>query len=71
MKIKAKNVGLEINQSKTKYMVSTRDQVPLQNIVIGQHAYEGVDKFTYLGSSLNTQNKTAEEIKIRLISGNK
>jgi hypothetical protein len=71
LKKEAEKLGLEINACKTKYMVSTREQGPPRNICVEQQVWEEVQSFTYLGSNLNTLNKTTEEVNIRLIAANK
>ena len=65
-------IGLELNDEKTKYMVMSRDQHAVQNhnIYIGNKSFEKVEYFTYLGTSLMNHNSFHEEIKCRLQSGN-
>ena len=41
----SKDIGLEVNSEKTKYLITSRHQ----NIVIGNLSFENVDKFRYLG----------------------
>ena len=57
---KAKQMGLSINQEKTKYMQLTQQgrYRQLGNISIGNYNFEEVDSFTYLGSEINSLNKT-------------
>ncbi|KAJ4436577.1 hypothetical protein ANN_16610 [Periplaneta americana] len=47
----SKEIGLEVNPEKTKYMVMSRDQniVRNRNIKIGNLSFEEVEKFKYLG----------------------
>jgi glycerol-3-phosphate O-acyltransferase len=68
----SKEVGLEVNPEKTKYMLVSRCQKAgqRQSIKIGNRSSESVAKFKYLGSKLTDQNCIHEEIKIRLNSGN-
>ncbi|PZC76766.1 hypothetical protein B5X24_HaOG204154 [Helicoverpa armigera] len=63
--------GLHVNSCKTEYMASSRQYQRPQNISVGNKVINGVDSFKYLGSMLNSQNKTEEEIKGRLVAGNK
>ena len=65
-------IGLELNDEKTKYMVMSRDQHAVQNhnIYIGNKSFEKVEYFNYLGTSLMNHNSFHVEIKCRLQSGN-
>jgi hypothetical protein len=60
----SKEIGLEVNVEKTKYMVMPQDQNG--NIQIGNKSLESVEQFTYLGRTLMNQNPIQEEIKSRL-----
>jgi hypothetical protein len=68
----SKEVGLEVNVEKTKYMFVSRDQNAGQNreIKIGNRSFENVSQFKYLGMTVTNQNLIQEEIKWRLNSGN-
>jgi hypothetical protein len=68
----SKEVGLEVNVEKTKYMLVSRDQNAdeNQNIKIGNRTVENVSQFKYLGMTVTNQNLIQEEIKRRLNSGN-
>jgi hypothetical protein len=68
----SKEVGLEVNLEKTKYMLMSRSQKVGQqhSIKIANRSFEYVAKFTYLGTTLRDQNHMHEEIKSRLNSGN-
>jgi hypothetical protein len=70
--IASKEIGLEVNAEKTKYMVMSRDQNAGENgyIQIGNESFETVEQFKYLGTTLTNQNSIHEEIKSRLKSGN-
>jgi hypothetical protein len=64
----SRDICLEINAKKTKYMIMSRypNSGLNQNIRI---AYEKVAKFKYLGTTLTNQNDIRDEIKSRLNSG--
>jgi hypothetical protein len=68
----SKEVGLEINVEKTKYMLLSRHQNAGQNrdIEIANRWFENVLQFKYLGTPVTNQNLIQEEIKRRLSSGN-
>jgi hypothetical protein len=63
---------LEVNAVKTKYIVMSRDQNAGQNhnLKIDNSAFERVEVFKYLGTTLTNQNSIPKEIKSRLRSGN-
>ena len=44
----SKDIGLEVNSEKTKYMITSRHQIVVQNqiIVIGNLLFENVKKFS-------------------------
>jgi hypothetical protein len=68
----SKEVGLEINVDKTKYMLLYRHQNVAQNrdIKIANRSFENVSQFKYLGTTVTNQNLMQDEIKRRLNSGN-
>jgi hypothetical protein len=68
----SKEVGLEVNAEKTKYLLLSHHQNVGQNhnIKIGDRFFENVAKFNYLGTTVTNQNVILEEIKRRLNSGN-
>jgi hypothetical protein len=67
-----RDIGLEINAEKTKYMIMSRHPNSGQNhnIRIANESFENVEKFKYLGTTLTNQNDIHDEIKNRLNSGN-
>jgi hypothetical protein len=68
----SKEVGLEINVEKSKYMLLSREQNVGQNrdIKTANRSFENVSQFKYLGMTVTNQNLIHEEIKRRLKSGN-
>jgi hypothetical protein len=64
----SKEVGLEVNPEKTKYMLMSRSQKIGQkhSIKIEYRSFEDVAKFKCLGTTLTSQNCMHEEIKCRL-----
>ena len=69
---KTKELGLQINVEKTKYMVTDRIQNIHNNgnLVVCDKIFERVSNFKYLGSILNQTNEIREELKRRINLGN-
>ena len=67
-----REIGLEVNADKTKYMVMSRDQNAgrIHSVRTDNSTFDRVKDFKYLGTTLTNQNSIAEEIKSRLKSGN-
>jgi hypothetical protein len=67
----SRDIGLEINTEKTKYMIMSRhpNSGQNQNIRIANELFENVAKFKYMGTTLTNQNAIHDEIKSRLNSG--
>ncbi|KAJ4434458.1 hypothetical protein ANN_23020 [Periplaneta americana] len=68
----SKEIDLEVNPEKAKYMIMSRDEniVRNGNIKIGNLSFEEVEKFKYLGATVTNINDTREEIKHRINMGN-
>ncbi|KAJ4452291.1 hypothetical protein ANN_03811 [Periplaneta americana] len=64
----SKEIGLEVNPEKTKYMIISRDEniVRNGNIEIGNLSFEEVEEFKYLGATVKNINDTREEIEHRI-----
>jgi len=67
-----KEIGLEVNAHKTKYMTVSCDQNArrIHSMKIDNSSIERVEEFKYLGTTLTNQNSIQEEIKSRLKLGN-
>ena len=70
--VASKEIGLEVNADKTKYMAMSRDQNAQQSHSMknGISSFERVEEFKYLGTTLTNQNSIQEEIKSGLKSEN-
>jgi hypothetical protein len=68
----SKEVGLEINVEKTKYMLLSHHQNVGQNrdINIANRLFENLSQFKYLGMTVSNKNLIQEEINRILNSGN-
>jgi hypothetical protein len=68
----SKEVGLEVNIEKIKYLLVSRDQNAGQNreIKIGNRLFENVSQFKYLGTTVTSENLIQGELKRTLNSGN-
>jgi len=66
--VATKEIGLEINADKTKYMVMSRDRNAGQghSVKTDNSSIERVEEFKYLGKTITDQNSIQEEIKSRL-----
>jgi hypothetical protein len=68
----SRDVGLEINAEKTKYMIISHhpNSGQNQNISIANESFENIAKFKYFGMTLINENDIHNEIKSKLNSGN-
>ncbi|KAJ4431491.1 hypothetical protein ANN_20089 [Periplaneta americana] len=68
----SKEIDLEVNPEKTKYMIMSCDEniVRNGNIKFENLSFEEVEKFKYLGATVTNINDTREEIKHRINMGN-
>jgi hypothetical protein len=68
----SKEIGLEVNSERTKYMFMSCHQTAGQSndMRVANKSFEKVVKFKYLGATLMDQNCIHEEIRSRLNSGN-
>jgi len=70
--VTSKEIRLEVNANKTKYIVMSRSQNAGQShsMKIDNSSFESVEEFKYFGTTLENQTSIQEEIKSRLNSGN-
>jgi hypothetical protein len=68
----SREVGLEVNTEKTKYIVLSHHQNIEQshNLLIAYKPFENVSTFKHLGTTVTNQNFIFKEIKNRLNLGN-
>ena len=62
--VATKEIGLEVNADKTKYMIMSRDQNAgrSHSVKIDNSSIERVEEFKYLGTTLTNKNSIQEEI---------
>ena len=72
MVVATKEIGLEVNAHKTKYMTVSQDQNAgqIHSMKTDNSSIERVEEFKYLGTILTNQNSIQEEIRSRLNLGN-
>jgi sorting nexin-29 len=70
--VATKEIGLEVNADKTKYMVMSRDRNAGRGdgVKIDNRSIERVEEYKCLGEKLRDQNSLKEEIRRRLKLGN-
>ena len=63
--VATKEIGLEVNADKTKYMIMSRDQNAgrSHSMKIGNSCIERVEEFKYLGTTLTNQNSIPEKLR--------
>jgi hypothetical protein len=63
--VASKEIGLEVNAEKTKYMIMSRDQNAGQNhkIKIDNESFERVEQFKYLGTTQKNRNSSQEKLR--------
>lgn len=71
----AREIGLEINEEKTKVFISITSEKTArrigQNLTIGDYNFEMVNAFMYLGTNIDNENNVNKEIKRRIMSASK
>jgi len=68
---KGKEIGLQINEQKMKYLIISRREHVQDSLVVGDFTFEKVSNFKYLGVDINQQANSHEEINRRITAGNK
>jgi len=70
--VASKEIGLEVNADKTKYVVMSQNKNAGRShrTQTDNSFFERVKEYKYLGTNLTHQHSTQEEIKSRLKSGN-
>lgn len=66
-------LGLQVSEEKSKYMITGR-RAPQQRddrVQVGNKSLERVDEYKYLGSYINENNNIDDDIKHRIMAGNK
>jgi hypothetical protein len=75
LKREAAQVGLKINEQKTKYMFAARHDRTIrdmgQSVAIGDKHFEIVKEFVYLGSLITPTNDVSQEIQRRIQTANR
>ena len=69
LKNKCMEVGLIINEKKTKHLKCTKKDIGPENLNINNLYIEQVQQYKYLGSVINDINSTEEEIKESIALG--
>ena len=66
-------LGMEINENKTKYMVTStyEHRRNAGGLRIGNKTFEAVQSFQYLGNVIGNTNSNNKCIKERIMMGNK
>jgi len=64
-------VGLTINEKKTKYLKCTKKDIRTENLKINNSYIEPVQQYKYLWSIINDSNSIEKEVKERIALGTK
>jgi hypothetical protein len=64
-------VGLQMNDTKTKYMINRYDRNKVKEIELMGKKYEKVESFKYLGAVMTSLNDIETEIKSKIAVSNK
>jgi len=64
-------IGLNVNHEKTKYLVVSREERALDDMLVDGYIFQQKTDFKYLGTNINNRNNMHNEIKLRIASENK
>lgn len=67
----SEEMGLPVNEIKTKYMIVARKPMVMHGIRVGQYLFEKVGDFKYLGVNINQRNDMHNEVILKLGSANR
>jgi hypothetical protein len=70
----AKEVGLEVNEGKTNYLVvsrSKRTTLAGQNFTFGEYNFERVNSYIHLGKLVTETNNATPAVRERIVKGNR
>jgi hypothetical protein len=68
---KGKEIGLQVNEGKMKYLIVSRREQVQNSLIVGGFTFERVTNFKYLGVDVNQQANSHYEIKRRINARNK
>ncbi|XP_047000511.1 uncharacterized protein LOC124616251 [Schistocerca americana] len=67
----AKNLGLEISETKSKYFVTEKDRRNTDDLQLEEYNFERADSLIYLGSEMTPENKVEADITNRIKAANR
>lgn len=65
------SMGLYVNENKTKYMVMSRTNLNINDLLVNNWKFKAVNNFKYLGSNVNDKNNMHQEINERTTNENR
>jgi hypothetical protein len=73
MENKARKIGLEINESKTNYMImsTSESRRKMQDLKVEGKSFMDVNNFKYLGNMLSNDNRNDNCVKEMIQAGNR
>ena len=58
-------IGLKINETKTKYMIVSRQNYRTDSLKVNEYTFEWMGNFKYLGADINEDANNHKEVKRR------